>query len=376
MPDRVVLLTGGTGSLGRELVRELLRDPGVIVYALTRDPAGTRACALLDMDRAARPARLRLVDGDVTRAGLGMTRDDADVLRRTLTHVVHVAADTSFTAPLDRARTANVAGTRNVLTFARACERLAAVACASTVYVAGRRTGLILERDAAAPDGWVNTYEQSKHEMEAVVRSAMEALPVSLYRLSTIVGHSETGEVTGFNAIHHAMRLFYQGLAPMLPGELSTPVDLIPVDFAARALGALVTRAFRPGETYHLAAGRARSCTLDELLGETVAVFNRTRPAWRRRRIERPAVVDADTYALFVRSVEESGNVVLQQATRAVQAFAWQLAYPKDFATGRTDAALTPFSISALHVRDFYGRVVEHCVHTSWGRSTAAGAVA
>lgn len=375
MPQSVVLLTGGTGSLGRELLRELLRDPGVRVHALTRDPESSRAHALLEADGAA-SGRVTLTHGDVTHADLGLPSTEADALRRTVTHVIHAAADTSFNAPLERARAVNVGGTRNVLAFASACDQVTAVACASTLYVAGTRTGTILESDTEQPDGWVNAYEQSKHEMEAVVRSSMQTLPVSLYRLSTIIGHSETGAVTGFNAIHHALRLFYRGLAPMVPGRLSTPVDLVPMDFAARALSALAVQGFEPGRTYHIAAGSARSCSLDELLDETVAVFRRTRPAWRKRRIERPAVVDSGTYALFVRSVEESGNAVLQQATRAVQAFAWQLAYPKEFDTRLTDAALAPFGVSAPCVRDYYGRVVRYCVETSWGSAAIAGAVA
>jgi len=222
----------------------------------------------------------------------------------------------------------------------------------------------------------VNSYEQSKHEMEDVARDAMATLPVSLYRFSTILGDSTSGVVTSFNAIHHALRLFYQGLAPMVPGDLATRVDLVPVDFAARALHHLMTRRFEPSRTYHLCAGAARSCTLDELLSDTIEVFERLRPAWRKRRIERPAVVDAETYALFTRSVEESGNVVLQRATQAVQAFAWQLAFPKTFDTRAADAALSGSGIVAPHVRSYYAKVVAFCVETNWGRTASDGAAA
>ena len=371
MPAVGVLITGGTGALGRELVPLIAREWPEEVFVLTRDPSSPGARAV------AAEGRLALVRGDVTSGeALGLSPSDAATLRARVTHVMHCAAATSFVLPLDDVRRMNVGGTRALLDFARTCPRLEGVVCASTAYVAGRRTGLVNERDTSAA-GYVNTYEQSKHEMEDVVRDAMTTLPVSVARFSTIIGHSRTGAVTGFNAIHHALRLFYQGLAPMLPGALSTTIDLIAVDYAARALLAL-TRSFRAGETYHLCAGASGSCTLDELLERTVAVFEQTRPAWRKRRIERPAVVDADTYELFVRSVEESGNVVLQHATRAVQAFALQLAYPKTFDTANARAALAPHGITAPRVADFYDRVVAHCVATNWGShaASAGGAAA
>jgi nucleoside-diphosphate-sugar epimerase len=357
----VVLLTGGTGALGRELVPLLAADCDVLV--LTRgEPRSAEA----------RAAGVRFIHGDITHAvRLGMREADAAMVRERVTHIIHCAAETRFTLPLADARAVNVEGTRAVLDFARTCPAVRAMACASTVYVSGTRTGVILEREPGGRD-WVNSYEQSKAEMEALAREAMATLPVSIYRFSTIIGHSTTGAVTSFNAIHHALRLFYQGLAPMVPGDLLTPVDLVSVDFAASALHYLVMCRFEPGATYHLAAGSTRSCTLDELLDETVRAFERSRPAWRKRRIERPAVVGADTYALFTRSVAESGNALLQRAVQAVQAFAWQLVYPKTFDTSAADAALSGTSIVAPHCRDFYGKVVESCVANNWSADGAA----
>lgn len=361
-----VFVTGGTGALGRELVPLLARDADEL-FVLTRDP---------DAASAVLPPNVQPVLGDVT-AGLhlGMGEAEAGELRARVTRIVHCAAATSFSLPLEEARAVNVEGTRAVLDFARACDRIEGVACASTAYVAGKRTGIVRERDAGGQAGFVNSYEQSKHEMEDLVRAAVRDLPASLYRFSTIIGHSATGAVGSFNAIHHALRLFYQGLAPMIPGDLATRIDLVPVDFAARAMHRLVTDRFEAGRTYHLCAGGSRTCSLDGLLSMTVDAFERTRPAWRKRRIVRPAVVDPDTYALFVRSVRESGNVVLRAATDAVQAFAWQLAYPKTFDTVHTDGALDGTGIVAPHVRDYYGKVVAWCVASNWGR-TADGAAA
>jgi thioester reductase-like protein len=233
--------------------------------------------------------------------------------------------------------------------------------------VAGRFTGCFGEDDIGGHEGFVNSYEQSKAEMESLVREAMPSLPIALYRLSTIIGDSRSGAVTGFNAVHHALRLLYQGLAPMVPGEPATPVDLIPVDFAADAAFHLFEHAFTPGVTYHLCAGADRSAPLGALLDATMAAFERYRPAWRRRSIARPALVNLETYELFVRSVEEAGNDVLLQATRAVQAFAYQLAFPKIFDAHRATAVLASAGIMPPPVLDYYDAIVRWCIESNWG---------
>ena len=357
---RTILVTGGTGTLGRELVARYAPLPGATVIVLARGatpPAQTSS-----------PSHVRALTGDV-RAGatLGLSPATCDELRAGVTDIVHCAADTTFNRPLEDARATNVDGTRAVLAFARTCARLERVACFSTVYVAGRTTGCFSEQDLGGGDGFVNSYEQSKAEMEVVTREAMRELPVALYRLSTIIGDSRSGAVHGFNAIHHALRLLYQGLAPMVPGRESALVDLIPVDFAADAACHLIDQAFEPGATYHLCAGSAASATLGTLLDATMMAFERYRPAWRRRSIAPPAIVELETYELFVRSVEEAGNQVLLQATRAVQAFAYQLAYPKIFDAQRARSALAPSGIAPPPVLDYYDKVVRWCIETNWG---------
>ena len=359
-PDRrTVLVTGGTGTLGRELVARLAADQRATVVVLTRDPTAALAAV---------PWAVRVMAGDV-RAGatLGLSSTNHRATASTVTDIIHCAAETTFNRPLAEARATNVDGVRAVLAFARDCPRLERMACFSTVYVAGRTTGCFGESDLGGADGFVNSYEQSKAEMEAIVREAMPALPIALYRLSTIIGNSSTGAVTGFNAVHHALRLLYQGLAPMVPGRESALVDLIPVNFAADAACHLFERDFVPGGTYHLCAGTASSATLGTLLDATTAAFERHRPAWRKRSIARPAIVELDTYELFVRSVEEAGNQVLLQATRAVQSFAYQLAYPKVFDARRAEAALEPHGIHAPPLLEYYERVVRWCIETNWG---------
>jgi long-chain acyl-CoA synthetase len=355
--DRTVLVTGGTGALGCELVRRLVRDPDlprvVVLSRVARDPDNG----------------VEFVRGDV-RGGGGLSL--APTVRAELSHgvtdILHCAAATQFTLPLEEARAANVGGTRSLLEFAAGCRSLRRVGCFSTVYVAGRRTGRITEEDLEDGGvGFVNSYEQSKNEMEWEVRRRMDDLPLAVYRASTLIGDSTTGAVPAFNAFHHALRLLYHGLAPMIPGDPDHPVDLTAVDYVAGAASWLFQNQFEPGRTYHLCSGPAASCSLDELIDAVVDAFHRFRPEWRRRSIEKPAIVNLPTYELFVRSVEEAGNAVLLAATRAVQSFAYQLAYPKTFDTARTVAALEGSGLRPPTVLEYLPAVVRTCIETEWG---------
>ena len=240
-----MLVTGGTGAIGAELVRRLACAPPVDrIVVLTRAPSGARQERLLGAWRAEATVPVGLVRGSLLTLA-----ECAAELRGDVTHVLHLAADTRFSAPADESRAANLHGTGAVLDFARSCPRLTAVAAVSTVYVAGLRTGLVLEPELPHEAGFANPYEQSKHEMEELARSAMCELPVSVYRLSTAIGEDRTGEVTSLNAFHASLRLMYGGLVPMIPGTAGTPIDVISTGFAARAIQHLFTEAYKPGET-------------------------------------------------------------------------------------------------------------------------------
>jgi nucleoside-diphosphate-sugar epimerase len=364
-----ILLTGATGAVGSDLLRRLAERKGLTVNVIVRrndsDPV-ERVRALLN--HAEISATVNVLEGDT---GAGFTLGIRDDLRREVqretTHIIHCAGSTSFTLPLASARAANVDGSRNVLGFARACPALECGAFLSTVYVSGKRCGDFAESDFGdAGLGFVNSYEASKAEMEELIRTTMAELPLTLIRLSTVVGDSATGRVTRFNTIHNAVRLLYSGLAPMIPGDPDQPVDIVSSDFVADAVLHLVEQAPRPG-VFHLAAGRESSNRLGDIIDETMSALARFRPQWRKRTVEKPIIVDLDTYELFVKSVEETGNPVLREATKSIRTFAYQLAHPKVFATNEATATLAWSGIAPQPSLAFYPRVVKYCLDSNWG---------
>lgn len=357
------LVTGATGAIGPALIDALLSAGVERVHALTH----VTPLHFLN-------PRVTAVQGDIT-AGPGLGLDDglADDLRAEITTIVHAAADTRFTAPGELAHRVNTQGTHHLLAFASRCPRLTRIVALSTTHVAGRRTGDILEDDLEHDAGFVNAYEASKYEAERELRRRAADLPVSVCRLSTVAGDSQTGVIPRRGAIHQAALLMYASLAPMVPGGEHSPVDLIALDYAAGAVAWLATAGFEPGRTWHVCAG-TDTIPAGELLDLTMALFEEYRPSWRRRAIARPALVDLDTFELFRRSVDEAGDPGLRASTGVVASFAPQLAFPKRFDDRRCVAALAGSGVERPPARAVWRRVVRHLVQPAPG-GEAAGSV-
>lgn len=350
--SHVVLLTGASGGFGSQLLGALAaRDDVSLVYGLAHQsplPPGT--------------PKVRALHGDVTRPDLGLAPAEIDRLTEEVTGVLHAAADTRFLVSLEATRAINVSGTRNVFELAARCRHLDRVCHLSTVYVAGRRTGTILEPELEHLEGFVNPYEQAKYESEQLAREWMRQLPLLVIRLSTII---DNVPAVRLGAIHHAMRLMYGSLAPMVPGRADHPVDLLPIDYAVSAVTTLFAAAFHPGLSCHICAG-TDTLSLGELLDRTMDAFLRFRPAWRRRAIERPSLVDLETFELFRRSVDEVGDPVLRESAAVIGSFAPQLAFPKIFDDAVTRGLLATSGIIRPAVRDCLTRTVRYLVETGW----------
>ena len=344
------LVTGASGVIGRGLLASWRREREIVALAHKHDPA----CS-------------EIVRGDVTKPRLGLGREVYGSLSRRVHAILHCAALTEFTAAREDAENVNVRGTLNVLAFARDCPNLERVGILSTAYVAGRRRGMILERELEHRAGFVNVYEASKYCMEKKLRRAMKELPIAVYRLSTVVCNARTGKVEQFNALHRALRLFYNGLVPMLPGMGTSKLDLISSDYAIDVISHLFVRGFSAGHTYHIVAREKDLVPLVEFVELTAELFARFDGRWKSRAVENPPIVPLAAFRLLERSVEQAGNPVLRRVVRATGAFAPQLCYDKRFDDANAHRAVREAGIATPALRDFYPAAIRHCLRTRWG---------
>jgi thioester reductase-like protein len=359
-----IFVTGATGLLGRDVLTRLLAaDSRAHAFVLVRDlerwSMVGRHLACID--------RVTPVVGDVCVDGLGIDLWARQQIRRTVTGIVHLAADTTFSRPLAVARAVNTDGTSRVLELADDLATAPRMAFVSTAFVAGKRTGIIGEAEADHDAGWANAYEQSKYEAEALVRE--HATNWTILRSSTVVCDDVDGNVTQLNAVHRALQLYRNGLAAMMPGVAGSTVDAVTTSYVAAAIARLAFNDDLAGKTLHLCAGRG-ALPLDELLDITWERWAAD-PAWRRRGIARPALADLETYALFERAIEQAGDASLKRVARALSHFAPQLALPKQFDTTTADALL---GAPAPAVRDFWIPMLDGLAAVSGSRTSERAA--
>jgi thioester reductase-like protein len=341
----MLLVTGGSGLLGRCLL-ERWKEP---------------AAALVHQ----RPiANCRVIHGDIAKPDLGWSRREHASLLGEITSILHCAALTEFSASTADLRQVNVRGTRNVLGLAQKCPRLEKIGILSTAYVAGRRTGRILEEDLTHDAGFVNNYERSKYHMERVVRMKMSDLPIAVYRISTVLGDSTSGRVEQFNALHCALRLYYRALVPMVPGCVDSRIDLVSSDYVADCIMHLFAQCFVPGRTFHIVSPDADRLPLEQFLETTADIFGRYSPRWRSKALSPPPIVGLETFDTLKRAALQAGNAILREVVSATSLFLPQLCYPKTFDDANLTRDLRRAGIKLRPLLEYYPEIVRRCVET------------
>jgi long-chain acyl-CoA synthetase len=254
-----LLLTGGTGFLGMELIGRMLDagDGPDIYLALRADDqigAETRVAETVGRLYERPPesiGRLRAVRADLTAPDLGMSASDRRAVASDVEHVIHCAASIAFTLPLGEAREVNVTGTRRVLELAAGLPRLERFVHVSTAYVSGRSPDVFDESHVGGSD-FRNTYERTKMEAEATVRAS--GLPAAIVRPSIVVGESGSGWTSAFNVLYWPLQAFARGLLPVVPADPDGIVDMVPVDYVAEVIER-ATYADRAAGCFHAVAG-------------------------------------------------------------------------------------------------------------------------
>jgi thioester reductase-like protein len=283
-----ILLTGATGFLGRYLFRGLLaadRRVAVLVRDTAATPAEQRVIELLSHwadtwhNRQANPV---VLVGDLGAPGLGLLPADRTWVARHCTHVLHAAADITLRRSLLRDPwTTNVEGTQHVLDLCAALG-IGELHHVSTAFVCGERTGPVREDELDRGQTFHNDYERSKFEAERRVR-ATPGLRATVYRPSVIVGDSRTGFTSSYHGFYRFLELGLRLATPpsvagprhlplRLPLTGDEPRNLVPVDWVARAVVAILDQPEHHGRTYHLAApspvtGREIKDVAEEILG-------------------------------------------------------------------------------------------------------------
>ncbi len=268
-----IFFTGFPGFLGSELVpRVLTRGLEFEVVCLIQAkfaPLAQRRVAEIEVRDPRFVGRIRLVEGDITRPGLGLSSAAGADLARDTVEIFHLAAVYDLSVARAVGMKVNVDGTRHVLDFAQRCAALRRFQYVSTCYVSGRHAGIFREEDLAKGQTFNNFYEETKYLAEVDVRERMaQGLPATIYRPSVVVGDSRTGETQKYDGPYYVMRwLLKQPVIALLPtvGETSrTRLNVVPRDFVVNAIAYLSEAPVAVGKAYHLADPEA--LTIDDFI--------------------------------------------------------------------------------------------------------------
>lgn len=292
---RYFFLTGATGLLGNYLLRDLLIEDypvAVLVRSNRRMSARQRIENLLQhWDRELRRPLPRpvVLEGDITQADLGLNACDLRWATEYCHSVIHNAASLTFeaTSSAGEPYRSNVTGTQNVLEFARQAA-IRDFHHVSTAYVAGLRSGKVLETEVDVGQQLGNDYEISKLTAEKMVRAATFINPPTVYRPGIIIGDTQTGFTTTYHGFYAALQLAHtlastherdeNGLVCTSDVRLNLSGDetkhLVPVDWVSAAMVRVLTEPQLHGQTYHLTPHKPVTARIiRDVLEESIGMY-------------------------------------------------------------------------------------------------------
>ncbi|MEM8933328.1 MAG: SDR family oxidoreductase, partial [Acidobacteriota bacterium] len=320
-----VLLTGGTGFVGQEILWQVAHDDDIAevvvlirpkVVRVTVDgqskkrrlsPADRGAALLERLWIADTPAaeKFRFVAGDIESPRFGISDEDYGDLRGHLTHVIHCAASVAFDDPYEASFRANVTGTQNALRFSLELQEaddspFVAHLSIETSYIHGRQqANLAREDEMVFPRNFYNNYYELTKAMASLETERFlldKKLRVVQLCPSIVIGESRAGNNRGdtkvvnapvnvFGRAHEALQspegnLFDRTraaalarLACVFPGDKSAELNLIPVDRVVQGIVAALKRPESVGERVHLATdNRLKSEELRDIVQEELGV--------------------------------------------------------------------------------------------------------
>lgn len=242
--DETYFITGFPGFLATRLVRQLAHENARFI--LLAQPAlmttAKEAAEKIARESGFDLTNFRILTGDISAPGLGLSPNELDRAQQETTSVFHLAAIYDLAVDCGVASHVNVEGTFNVNQFAKAVKNLRRYNYVSTCYVAGKREGVILETELHHDKGFRNHYEETKYLAELEVDAMKSEMPITIYRPSVVCGHSQTGETAKYDGIYyliHYLRRWPVGLTLLNIGNRDVRLNMVPFDFVVEAMAVL-----------------------------------------------------------------------------------------------------------------------------------------
>lgn len=281
-----IFLTGATGLVGGELLVQLSKRADVgkiycLIRSKTPEEAIERLKKVFDVhndyfdESKVIPVLGNLFDEKLTAQLAGNTAlEDTGA-------IIHSAANTSFSRFNDaQVEMANIGGLTKILLWAKNLPQLQTFLYIGTATICGKDVKDRVVHEDESPNlaaSHVVKYTYTKMRGELLIREHLPENKILIARPSIIMGDSRPVKPRS-PVILWAMATMNH--LRLLPVNEHAALDIIPVDYAAQAIVALLFAQGRKHRVYHVSCG-AKAATTVYKLSETLAAYFSEMPPFK-----------------------------------------------------------------------------------------------
>ena len=364
VPQVRVLLTGGTGFVGKEIMWQAVKDPAVaemvvlirpktirdrktkeVIKVLSPADRGEKLLDQLWITDPADRAKFRFVAGDIEKPRLGISDEDWAGLTTTITHVIHCAASVSFDAPYDESYSANVLGSLNALATSLALQqhegsKYVAHLSVETSYIHGRQARRQAREDEIVfPRNFYNNYYELTKAMASIETERFmldHGLRVTQLCPAIVIGDARTGNNRGdMKVVNAPVNAFGRAkealstedgnwadrskgkmlarMACIFPGDPTAELNLIPVDRVVAGIVSALTKPAAVGDRIHLATdNRVSAQRIRDICAEEIDVDVKLASPTMHRTVTLPVITKLLTnfkQPKLANALEKLGNI-------------------------------------------------------------------
>lgn len=247
--SRYALVFGASGLVGRHLVLALAAAGANVTAAVRTAESGARVEQWLREHGLTRSISTTIVDFDAAEIVAGGPSAFAEV-----TEIHNCAGSYRFGMTAHEARSANVGIVEKLIDFAAELPNLQRVVHVSGYRVGGQDPSAIPWSDDHRTEVYkeLGAYEASKVESDAIFQARAQecGVPWTIVNPSSVIGDSATGESDQHIGLATTIEQIWDGTAAALPGNESTFLPVVTVDYLAAFMAAAAVDPGAAGQAY------------------------------------------------------------------------------------------------------------------------------
>ncbi|QAR51847.1 nonribosomal peptide synthetase MxaA [Bacillus aerophilus] len=280
---KTVFLIGGTGFIGKQLVKKLVKED-VNILLLVRSKS--KATRIFQERGILKEAVMHFVEGDLTKVDLGLSAEDQERVLKTDV-IIHAGGPMDIQATSKEAASVFLNGAKYIGELAKSIHQSKGLQ--QFIHVVGYMSPFDDQNSKIAIDVFEegndylkikNPYERTKFLADLYIRQQASAVgyPLSVINPPTVVGSSQTGsteQIAGLGLLVKSMR---RGLMPVIPGGKDYRLPLISNDEFAKFI-VQVFKLEQPAiQTYTLVEDKEHDQNVAELLSMMSESMNMRTP--------------------------------------------------------------------------------------------------